>query len=298
MPAGSRTRTSPSAGGSNGRRALVPGAKGYVLRSPARGTDAIAGSVKGTAVQDNCDSADEEPGWAGTSTCKSDLELHTNGGHLGHADDPRAAPRSARPEVQEPGTPVRARHPERPTGRGGRPRRVGARPPGGGSRAQRPGRHPPPGPRHRLRPDPQLLALSAPLRRRRVPLRLRRHPDLERRSHHKAAVALLTVAAALSGCGGNGDARAQACTALDFRAATTAAEASRTLRAAHRRRRGGAPEPRRRRPARRPVPRREGEGRAGARLVRSRLARLTFHEPGRDDPPDGPAAGRGGANAS
>lgn len=58
---------------------LVPGAKGYVLRSPARGTDAIAGSVKGTAVQDNCDSADEEPGWAGTSTCESDLELHTNG---------------------------------------------------------------------------------------------------------------------------------------------------------------------------------------------------------------------------
>lgn len=40
------------------------------------------------------------------------------------------------------------------------------------------------------------------------------------------------MAAALSGCGGNGNARAQACTALDFRAATTAAEASRTLRAA------------------------------------------------------------------
>jgi hypothetical protein len=58
---------------------LVPGAKGYVLRAPARRIDAIAGSVKGTAVQDNCDSADEEPGWAGTSVCESDLELHTNG---------------------------------------------------------------------------------------------------------------------------------------------------------------------------------------------------------------------------
>jgi hypothetical protein len=40
------------------------------------------------------------------------------------------------------------------------------------------------------------------------------------------------VAAALSGCGGNGDTRAQACAALDFRAPTTAAGASRTLRGA------------------------------------------------------------------
>jgi hypothetical protein len=58
---------------------LVPGAKGYVLRAPARRDDAIAGSVEGTAVQDNCDSAEEEPGWAGTSVCKSVLDLHTNG---------------------------------------------------------------------------------------------------------------------------------------------------------------------------------------------------------------------------
>jgi hypothetical protein len=58
---------------------LVPGRKGYVLRSPARRTDAIAGSVDGTSVRDNCDSAEEEPGWAGTSVCKSPLDLHTNG---------------------------------------------------------------------------------------------------------------------------------------------------------------------------------------------------------------------------
>jgi hypothetical protein len=58
---------------------LVPGANGYVLRSPARRTDSIAGSVDGTAVQDNCDSAEEEPGWAGTSVCERDLDLHTNG---------------------------------------------------------------------------------------------------------------------------------------------------------------------------------------------------------------------------
>jgi hypothetical protein len=58
---------------------LVPGAKGYVLRAPARRGDAIAGSVDGSAVQDNCDSAEEEPGWAGSSVCKSELDLHTNG---------------------------------------------------------------------------------------------------------------------------------------------------------------------------------------------------------------------------
>ena len=58
---------------------LVPGARGYVLRAPARRTDAIAGSVKGSTVQDNCDAAEEEPGWAGTTPCTSDLDLHTNG---------------------------------------------------------------------------------------------------------------------------------------------------------------------------------------------------------------------------
>jgi hypothetical protein len=58
---------------------LVPGSKGYVLRSPARRADEIKGSVDGTAVQDNCDSADDEPGWAGTTTCDANLDLHTNG---------------------------------------------------------------------------------------------------------------------------------------------------------------------------------------------------------------------------
>jgi len=58
---------------------LVPGTKGYVLRSPARRKDAIAGSVDGSAVRDSCDSAEEEAGWAGSSVCKSELDLHTNG---------------------------------------------------------------------------------------------------------------------------------------------------------------------------------------------------------------------------
>jgi hypothetical protein len=42
----------------------------------------------------------------------------------------------------------------------------------------------------------------------------------------------LTLTAVLSGCGGNGDSRAQACAALDLRVATTSAGASGTLRAA------------------------------------------------------------------
>jgi hypothetical protein len=59
---------------------LAPGPKGYVLRAPSRVTDTITGSVNGTAVQDTCDSAEEEdPGWVGTSTCVSDLDTHTNG---------------------------------------------------------------------------------------------------------------------------------------------------------------------------------------------------------------------------
>ena len=59
---------------------LAPGAKGYSLRQPARGNDSIAGSVDGSAVKDSCDAADEEPGWSGTTTCKTALELHANGG--------------------------------------------------------------------------------------------------------------------------------------------------------------------------------------------------------------------------
>jgi hypothetical protein len=59
---------------------LAPGVKGYSLRRPARGNDSIAGSVDGSAVKDSCDAADEEPGWSGTTTCKTALDLHTNGG--------------------------------------------------------------------------------------------------------------------------------------------------------------------------------------------------------------------------
>jgi len=84
---------------------LVPGTKGYVLRAPARRTDAIAGSVDGSAVQDNCDSADEEPGWAGTTTCQADLDLHTNGGLSATRTTTGLRLDLRGPEYQSPGKP-------------------------------------------------------------------------------------------------------------------------------------------------------------------------------------------------
>ena len=57
---------------------LVPGPKGYVLRAPEGTTRSPAPST-GPPSRTNCDSAEEEPSWAGTSVCKSDLDLHTNG---------------------------------------------------------------------------------------------------------------------------------------------------------------------------------------------------------------------------
>jgi hypothetical protein len=84
---------------------LAPGGGGYVLRAPSRSTDAIAGSVDGTSVQDNCDSADELPGWAGTSTCQSPLDLHSNGA-LGARRVPGGLQLDLRgPRYRSPGSP-------------------------------------------------------------------------------------------------------------------------------------------------------------------------------------------------
>lgn len=84
---------------------LAPGSKGYRLRKPARAQDAIKGSVKGTAARDSCDSAEEEPGWGGTTVCDSALGLHTNG-----SISARAAAGGLRidlrgPKYKSPGTP-------------------------------------------------------------------------------------------------------------------------------------------------------------------------------------------------
>jgi hypothetical protein len=84
---------------------LAPGAKGYSLRQPARASDTIAGSVSGSAVKDSCDAADEEPGWSGTTVCKTALELHTNGGVAASADAKGLRVVFRGPVYKSPGTP-------------------------------------------------------------------------------------------------------------------------------------------------------------------------------------------------
>ncbi len=59
---------------------LTAGSSGYALGRTARAADAINGSVDGSAVRDSCDSADEEPGWGGTTVCKTGLGVQSNGG--------------------------------------------------------------------------------------------------------------------------------------------------------------------------------------------------------------------------
>jgi hypothetical protein len=55
-------------------------ATGYALSKPTMVAPAIAGSVDGTSVRDSCDSADEEPGWSGETTCQTSLALRSSGG--------------------------------------------------------------------------------------------------------------------------------------------------------------------------------------------------------------------------
>src|SRR5581483_5964391 len=57
---------------------------GLTLRSPATSPSTAAGSVDGSAVRDSCDSADEEPGWGGTTVCKAALALRGSGGLAAH----------------------------------------------------------------------------------------------------------------------------------------------------------------------------------------------------------------------
>jgi hypothetical protein len=55
-------------------------ATGYALSKPTMVEPSITGSVDGTSVRDSCDSADEEPGWSGESTCRTPLALRSSGG--------------------------------------------------------------------------------------------------------------------------------------------------------------------------------------------------------------------------
>jgi hypothetical protein len=53
---------------------------GYALSKMTMVDPSIAGSVDGTSVRDSCDSADEEPGWSGATTCRTALAVRSSGG--------------------------------------------------------------------------------------------------------------------------------------------------------------------------------------------------------------------------
>ena len=80
-------------------------AAGYALSKPTMVEPSIAGSVDGTSVRDSCDSADEEPGWSGESTCRTSLALRSSGGlsARGHRDGLRVGLRG--PVFASPGSP-------------------------------------------------------------------------------------------------------------------------------------------------------------------------------------------------
>jgi hypothetical protein len=58
---------------------LVRTGGGYALGTPTRQEASIVGSVDGTSVRDTCDSADEEPGWSGSSVCQTPLAARSDG---------------------------------------------------------------------------------------------------------------------------------------------------------------------------------------------------------------------------
>ena len=61
-------------------------ATGYALSKATMGEPSVAGSVDGTSVRDSCDSADEEPGWGGSTTCQASLALRSSGGLTARAE--------------------------------------------------------------------------------------------------------------------------------------------------------------------------------------------------------------------
>jgi hypothetical protein len=61
-------------------------ATGYALSKAAMVVPSIAGSVDGTSVRDSCDSAEEEPGWSGETTCRVSLGLRSSGGLSARAE--------------------------------------------------------------------------------------------------------------------------------------------------------------------------------------------------------------------
>ena len=183
---------------------LVPGAKGYVLRSPARRQrrDRRLGRrvppSRTTATRPR-----RSPAGPGRRRARADLDLHTNG-ELSAEPDRRTGLRLdlRGPKYQSPGHPCELdiRNDQLVAAVALDPAALARL--AAGRALTVPVGHPPPGPGRGVRADAELLALPAPLRRRRVPLRLRRHADLERRRHHSGALAALAAAVLLAGCGG------------------------------------------------------------------------------------------------
>jgi hypothetical protein len=65
----------------------------------------IAGSVDGTSVRDSCDSADEEPGWSGETTCQAALTFRSPGGLFARAERGGLRFRVRGPVYASPGSP-------------------------------------------------------------------------------------------------------------------------------------------------------------------------------------------------
>ena len=115
----SPTRICACSGGSTGRARSRPVRRATRFASPRAPATRSPGSVDGSAVKDSCDAADEEPGWSGTTLCKTALDT---------AHERRASPPGRRsaaacaidfrgPVYQQPRRAVPARHPERPARR-------------------------------------------------------------------------------------------------------------------------------------------------------------------------------------
>jgi hypothetical protein len=84
---------------------LVSNGTGYSLRGLRRGDSAIAGSVDGTSVRDSCDSADEEPGWSGSSVCRTSLGTRSDGALVPRTGSDGLALSLRGPDFTSPGTP-------------------------------------------------------------------------------------------------------------------------------------------------------------------------------------------------
>jgi hypothetical protein len=84
---------------------LVRSSTGYSLTSPTKREGAIDGSVEGTSVRDSCDSADVDPGWNGSTACRTGLDTGGDGGLAARATHSGLSMRFRGPVFTSPGSP-------------------------------------------------------------------------------------------------------------------------------------------------------------------------------------------------